>query len=83
MTRITIENLNESRELDRETVAGLKGGLDIGSYVENMLMSVEIDEYSIGGTSFTNLASNGSVAAVSGVNITDVIGSINFTVVDA
>lgn len=83
MTTITIENLNESRELDSEASAELKGGLyGVPAFVENMLMSVEINDYAIGGINFTNLASGNSVANVSGVNFTDVIGNISFAVVD-
>ena len=82
MTMITIDNLNDSQELDRESASELQGGVRMiaPTFVQNLLQSYELNEYRIGGTDFVNAASNGSIANVSGVTLTDVIGSINFTV---
>ena len=55
------------------------------AYVQNLLMNIneshDLTHYRIGGIDANNVASGGSVANMSGNTFTDVIGSINFTVV--
>ena len=81
MTMITIDNLNDGIELDQEHALKLHGGARVApTYIQNLLQSYEMNEYRIGGVDFVNAASNGSIANVSGLTLTDVIGSINFTV---
>jgi len=82
MTMITIDNLNDGIELDQEHALELRGGVRGApvTYVQNLLQSYDLNEYRIGGVDFVNAASNGSIANVSGLTLTDVIGSINFTV---
>ena len=85
MSMITIDNLNDSVELELEHATELKGGVAAvpPTFVQNLLQSYEITEIRVGGTDFVNAASGNSIANVSGVTLTDVIGSFNLTYLQA
>ena len=91
MTHLEISDIRHDRELDVAAARELRGGMNHGflsglfagspsafpqpSIVQNYLIDYDHTVIEIAPVHFTNIADNGSIANVEGVNITSVIGS--------
>jgi len=90
MTQLVISDISNDRELDVAAARELRGGMNYGflgglfagspsgfpqtSIVQNYLIDYDQTVIEIAPVHFTNVADNGSIANVQGVNITNVIG---------
>jgi len=90
MTNLVISDISHDQELDAAAACELRGGMNFGflsglfagsdsflpspSVVQNFLVDYDQTTIEINPVHFTNIAQNGSVASVQGVNITSVIG---------
>ena len=96
MTQLDISDISHDRELDVAAARELRGGMNYGflsglfagspsfaqpSIVQNYLIDYDQTVIEIAPVHFTNIADNGSIANVEGVNITNVIGSAEIALI--
>ena len=84
MSKINLENLSESRELDRAASAELRGGIDLPNlplFAQTVLADIDVTSIELAGVSTALVADHGSINSIGGsFTLTNVIGSSSLTV---
>ena len=81
MSMINLENLSESRELDRAASAELRGGITLPAFAHTILADIDTTSIALAPVSLNLIADHGSINSIGGgVTLTNVIGSSSLTV---